>query len=99
MIKYIFIIIIFILCIKILLQNEDFTNNKINNISDMNFCMHENSIQMSMSSKYNENACLAKINGKDINGATYRNDTKECILYFFAEKGKININCKSKIYI
>ena len=76
-------------------NKESFENNKVN---ENNYIMNNKSIIISMNNNLTKEECLNKINGKDINGATYNLKSGQCKLYFTAEKGDVNNNYESQIF-
>lgn len=65
--------------------------------NEKNFEMDEKSIVMSSNTNLTKDECFNKVNKRDINGATYDSEKTLCKLYFFAKKGKENLNVESII--
>ena len=86
---------------------KSITNDKMkeygNNIKDgykkiSNYAMNDKSIILSSNTNLTKDQCLKKINGKDINGASYYLSNNKCVLYHFAEKGVEDDNIESVIF-
>lgn len=108
MLKNILIYLIVFLFILLIVFDSPITNSKNNSEeneeiehfdntipSENNFEMDNTSIIMSSNTNLTKNECFNKVNRKDINGASYNLKNNECILYFFAKKGKPNLDLES----
>ena len=93
-------LIIFLFIIIILFDPKEFISNEKEQfeqvvLNEKNFEMDEKSIIMSSNTHLTKDECFNKINKRDINGASYDLTKNICTLYFFAKKGKQNINIES----